>query len=68
MTDIAYKAIADRRKSLADRLALLQEQLQPLTDAVATRQAEIDGVVSDIAELDSWLVENPAAAKTKALL
>lgn len=51
MKDVAYKAIAERRQALADQLALLQGQLEPLADAVETRQAEIDGVVPT---LQNW--------------
>jgi len=59
MAAVVRKAIADKRKELADKIDLLKEQMQPVSDDLLRRTSEIDAVQTDIAEIDSWLTANP---------
>jgi septal ring factor EnvC (AmiA/AmiB activator) len=59
MAAVVRKAIADKRKELADKIDLLKEQMRPVSDDLLRRTSEIDAVQTDIAEIDSWLTANP---------
>jgi septal ring factor EnvC (AmiA/AmiB activator) len=59
MAAVVRKAIADKRKELADKIDLLKEQMRPVNDDLQRRTSEIDAVQTDIAEIDSWLTANP---------
>jgi hypothetical protein len=59
MSNVARKAVVDRRKELADRALVLKSQWQAVKDDVQARKNELDQATADIAEIDAWLVANP---------
>jgi hypothetical protein len=58
MTSIARQVVADRRKEMADNVALLTSQLQTVQAEVVSRQAELNQAQTDLASLDAWLAAN----------
>lgn len=59
MADVVRKAIADKRKELADKIDMLRAQMRPVSDDLLRRTSEIEAIQTDIAEVDAWLVANP---------
>lgn len=59
MAAVVRNAIADKRKELADKIDMLKEQMQPVSDDLLRRTSEVNAVQADIAEVDAWLAANP---------
>lgn len=59
MAAVVRNAIADKRKELADKIDMLREQMQPVSDDLLRRTSEVNAVQADIAEVDAWLAANP---------
>ncbi len=62
MTNIVRQSIVEKRKELTDRADQLRSQWQGVKDDLAARRTELNGVEAQLADLDAWLIANPAAA------
>jgi hypothetical protein len=59
MSSITRQVVADRRKELGDKVALLTSQLTVVQAEVVSRQTELNQAKADLASLDAWLAANP---------
>jgi hypothetical protein len=59
MSSITRQVVADRRKELGDKVALLTSQLTVVQAEVVSRQTELNQAKADLASLDAWLTANP---------
>jgi hypothetical protein len=59
MSSITRQVVADRRKELGDKVALLTSQLLVVQAEVVSRQTELNQAKADLASLDAWLTANP---------
>jgi hypothetical protein len=60
MSNVVRNAVLVQRKELADTASLLKSQWQEVKDNLQARQAELNRAQADIAEIDAWLLANPA--------
>jgi phage shock protein A len=60
MSNVVRNAVLEQRKELADRANLLKSQWQEVKDNLQARKTELDQIQADIAEIDAWVLVNPA--------
>lgn len=63
MSNVVRNAVLEQRKELADRANLLKSQWQEVKDNLQMRKTELDQAQADIAEIDAWLLANPAVVQ-----
>jgi flagellar hook-associated protein FlgK len=66
VTDAVRQAVEGKRSVLNDTATMMRDQRQEVSDQLAARTTELNGVEAQIADLDAWLIADSAANPTVA--
>ena len=66
MTDVVRQAVIEKRAALDLTVTMMREQWQQVTDQLAARTTELNGVEARMTDLDAWLAADAATNLTVA--